>query len=287
MSVDRYEFDAPILPLLRRLQAAATADKAAEARASKQGKRAGCLGLLGFLSIFGVVFSMAELDLPWWLGLLPPSLLVAAIYFGVRAYRASRFDLDDRKLEAVTKVLRALRADADDDQNVNLTIDFRPYVKGGELQEESGGRMSAVREKTYSHRWVELSSGLVDGTRYQLAVTDVIDRKEKRKRKYTKVKERIRSTISLQMRLKAAKYGPADAVAAVLQATPPPAPLSLKRVVAKGQNLSLALTTPAARRVSGRSRQEPDPELLVSGDSLLKTFLWAYDGLGRSFGGAS
>ena len=54
----------------------------------------------------------------------------------------------------------------------------------------------------YEHAWFELSARLADGNVVSLGVRQEITRKEKSKRKYTKVRERVSSDIALSMKLR-------------------------------------------------------------------------------------
>ena len=142
--------------------------------------------------------------------------------------------------------------------------------------------LQGLKTAKHAHEWLRVAGALVDGTRYQLAVVDSVARKEKSKRKYTKVKERIRSQILLQLRLRP-RHGDAQPVAAALKALAPPRPLSLAGVDAKGQVLQARLASAICTRTKGRYRPTVRGESnLVTGDMLLQTLIWAYDGIGRS-----
>jgi len=283
MQVDAYELTGKALPLLRRFEAAHGSDKEAEARARKLGTWAALCGAGAFLSMFLGGFIAASFDTG--LGLLPvPAFLVAVVVLLVKRHKTKKLDLDDRKLDAVTRVLKMLSVDTPRESDVTLHVDFRDYQNGGtKTDEEKSGVFGSVKSMKYTHAWLRLGGVLADGTRYQLEVVDTVARKEKRKRKYTKVKERIRSAIQLQLRLRPNRYGSGEAVAQLLQGIPAPQPLQLKGVRAAGPKLQAVLQTPLYSRVKGRYRPtETGREHLVSADMLLQTMLWAYDGIGRS-----
>jgi hypothetical protein len=283
MRVDAYELTGKALPLLRRFEAAHGSDKEAEARARKLGIRAALCGAGAFLSLFLGGLLAASFDTP--LGfLLLPVFLVAMIVLLVKRSKVKKFDLDDRKLDAVTRVLRMLSVDIPPESDVGLRVDFRSYQEGGtKSDEQKSGTFGSVKSTKYTHPWLRLGGVLVDGTRYQLDVVDAVARKEKRKRKYTKVKERIHSSIQLQLRLRPDRYGSSEAVAQQLQGVAPPRPLQLKAVRATGPKLEAVLQTPLYSNVKGRYQPaEQGKENLVTADMLLQTMLWAYDGIGRS-----
>jgi hypothetical protein len=287
LSVDRYRMRSPVLPLLRRFETAVIGDKAAEKKASRNTSLSMACGFGAFLSIFLAAFTFELLSRLIWL--LPPLLAALAIVFGMAASRARRFDLDDRKLEAIIQVLRMLRADTPHNAPVELTADFRHYDKGGKLiEEEKAGVFGAATTRKYSHEWLRLRGFLADGTHYQISAVDDVSRRDKRKRKYTKVKERVKGSLSLQLRFRAAKYGDINAVAATLKAMTPPSPLSLKRLASKGRRLSITLGGQIAVRVKGRyGTEEQIGSRLITGDTILRALVWIYDGIGRNFAGAA
>ncbi len=223
------------------------------------------------------------------LWLIPAALLAVAIFFFVKMSQASDFDLDDRKLETVVKLLRMLNADTPQESEVTVDIDFRSYKKGGEkLKDEKPAPWQ--QQLAYEHSWLGLRGVLMDGNRYDLRVTDLAAVKKKTKRKYTKVKERIRSRLDIALRLKSAD--PAQ-VAAHLEQSARPASLVLRSARHRGRRLTCSLMTPEYTWFKGRGDavrdavRETGPEHRVSGDHILKALLWIYDGVGRVRGKAA
>jgi hypothetical protein len=278
LQVDAHDMKGRLLPILRRFEAALVSDKDAEARAKK-------LGLWAIPCFVGVFASLFLLLASAWFLVLIPILLVTGITLLVKRSRAKRFDLDDVRLATVVRILRMLHVDTPEQSEVTLRIDFRDYMAGGEkTHEEKSGIFGAVKVMKFRHEWFRLAGTLADGTRYELGVIDCVGRKEKRKRKYTKVKAATRSTVELQLRLRATKYKESvQSVADVLSAAAPPRPLAVKALAASGLRLRVVLQTPVHVHVKGRyAPTEVGAENRLSGDMLLQTMLWAYNGIGQS-----
>jgi len=178
-----------------------------------------------------------------------------------------------------------LRADTPMQSDVELELDLREYKEGGELvdQQKEGGS-GGVRNFRYQHSWLALTGALADGTRYRLAVSETVNRKEKPKRKgRVKLKERTAGSVQLQLRPKPGKYGPPESIVEALQQTPPQPPLALKSVRAAGPRLAATLVTGQHVKVTARRNSgEQGEENVVKSDALLSALLWAYDGLGRA-----
>ena len=284
MKVDSYRFKSKLLPLLRQLEQAQADDAAAESRIRKAGCTGGLLFLGGFLGFFGGAFAV-EAGLSPFVFAIPVGLIAAAIVFFVKAAKLTKFDLDNRKLECAVGLLRMLRADTPMQSDVELELDLREYKEGGELvdQQKEGGS-GGVRNFRYQHSWLALTGALADGTRYRLAVSETVNRKEKPKRKgRVKLKERTAGSVQLQLRPKPGKYGPPESIVEALQQTPPQPPLALKSVRAAGPRLAATLVTGQHVKVTARRNSgEQGEENVVKSDALLSALLWAYDGLGRA-----
>jgi hypothetical protein len=231
-----------------------------------------------FVGFFGLTLGLA--GVLW----LVPSLLLAALVLAVLRWDTRRSDLDDRKLLAAFRVIRMLQADTPVASEAELHLDFRDYGKGGQKTGQRGRWYNSVRSRQYRHEWFRLTGALADGTRYRLAATDAVSRKEKRKRKYTKIRERYSGLIHLQLRLRPETRADLSALAATLRGLPAPPKLRVRSTAARGRRLVATLAgTGTMTRVRGRYRPtQQGREYLVNGDMLLQTMLWAYDGIGRS-----
>lgn len=280
MKVDRYELQGTADQLLERLEAAQGSDKEAERLASRYGK----LAIVGFVGAFVGILLLTLLPLAG-VVLLGVGLPLGVFMFVLRS-RHMDDDLDDRKLATAVQFLRIIRADTPPHSPVSLTVDFRDYQLGGDkLSEEvvdPGFFGSNVKVKKYRHDWFEVSGTLADGTRYHAVAGERIGRKEKPKRKYTKVKQRDTGALSVRLKLKPERYGPAAPVAATLQKLAPPHGMHPRTIKANGQTLGVEVATDPCVTVRARcGTTTPEVGHEVTGNSLLTVFLWIYDAVAR------
>jgi len=282
MRVRAYRLTESLPSLLRRFEAAQAADTTAEVRVRTYSRLiTACLvgaGASVFVGFFGFTLGLARV---LW---LVPALLLAAFILGLLRWLTRLSDVDDRRLRAVVRVLRMLHADTPTGAEAGLLVDFRSYDRGGQKTGQQGRWYNSVRSKQYRHEWFRLTGALADGTRYLLAATDIVSRKERRKRKYTKIRERHRGLIQLQLRLRPETCADVSALATTLRGLPAPARLRVKSTAARGRRLVATLAaTGAMTWVRGRyGPSREGTENLPNGDMLLQTMLWAYDGIGRS-----
>ncbi len=266
MQVGAYTFKGTADVLVRQLEAAERRDNEAEVKA----KRYGCT--TAFCFVFGIVLSFVAIGFPLLL-LLGPPLVVAGIVFAVKYSREKKHDLDDRKLEAALRVVQVLRTDIPAQEEVDLRLDFRDYRVGGRLVEKQGGWFSSLKVYEYEHAWLDFSARLADGNVVGVAVTDEVTRKEKSKRKYTKVRERVSSDIALSLKL---REGSAEDVRARVSGAP--RGLAIRRLDARGARLTAVLRGGQALTQKGRTGSSTTGEPLGA-DTLLGALLWVYAGI--------
>jgi hypothetical protein len=263
MQVGAHELKGTADVLLRQLEAAERRDDVAE----KQAKRYGCL--MAACIVFGVISLPVSAAFPPLL-LLAAALLVGAVVFGVKRAKEKAFDLDDHKLETALRVLRILRTDIPAQEVVTLKLDFRDYRAGGRLVTKEGGWFSSLKVYDYEHAWFDLDLRLADGNVVSIAVRQEITRKEKSKRKYTKVRERVSSDVLLGVKL---REGTAEDVRARLAGAPPG--LAVRRLDGQGAHLRVALTGGEALTQKGRFGASTTGTPLGA-DALLGALLWVY-----------
>jgi hypothetical protein len=271
MRVDRYAFQDPVGPLLARLDRAAVSDKAAE-RLKSRWTGFGCLGIA--LVVAGIVGGAAA-GLPVLFAIAVLGLPVAVVCF-VKAARHGRHDLDDRKLASARRLLALLRADIPKEWPVAIEVDFRPYDKTEPL-EKTGGRFGPKAFR-YEQRWLQLRANLADGTALVVSLTDRVSRKEKPKRKRTKVSETFVTLAALSLRLDK-RYGDASAAASRLAGTSPDPAWRVRFCRGRGRVLKATLATPAGRRVQNRGTTANGMDGIGNADTLLRSLRWIYAGL--------
>jgi hypothetical protein len=256
--------DARVEAVLSRFSVAWVEDKAVERKAKRYTWLAVACAVLTVV-VMGV-FGALVVGVP---------AAVLLVVFAVLAFRYHRLDIEDRKLQAVMRVLKMLRADIPRDQRVALTVDLRPY--------SAGQRVKTGMVTRYEHRWLDLTTTLADGNTLSLGVIDRI--KEKRKRKGTRRVDH--SDVRIAVRF-AKRYRPIGPIADALRGHAPGAghpgpfmpgvedrsPEAERRLEASYRTRKLQGAAPAAapRGWDG----------LATADTLLATLSHVYRGIARA-----
>jgi len=273
-----------ILSALRALQ---TRDDYVESEVKRTGGIAtkwwlGCGGsaLLAFLCIF-LVGAIAVVGVP--LLIIAVIAGIVCLVFGIKwsslcgKWRAQ--DLDDRRMALGVRFLEVLGQDIPNKAKCTLAINFDGYLKHGKLVAEQRGReIYPIRLAKYEDFWFSATGRLHDGNRFRLSVEQVVNRKEKRKPKYTKVLERTADKVTLVMRIAPEGYPNWQQLAQTLQPGMADG-LQIMRADVRDGIVRLVGLTPLCERRSGRGEQVGGEENLATGDTLLKLFLYAYDKL--------
>jgi hypothetical protein len=261
MKIDRYQLEGTADTLLAQVSAMKASDDTAEKKTSLWS--GGCV--VSVLAAFAS-FWLFDVIGPW-AAILSVFGVGFGILCGVKMTKYKEMDLEDRKVETVQKLLSVLRADVPAVQPLKVEVDFREYVKAGE-QRAPG---------SYSQTWLRTTTSLADGTAVALALGEDIKRKERRKRKYTKVKERICGEASIDLRL-ARQYGDAAAAAERLRSLPPPVGYTVSGVQGSGRRLHATLRTAPAARLKARGAPVVTGRL-PDADTMLVALRWAYRAL--------
>ncbi len=257
-----------LLPLFEKIN---SEDELAEGKMKRGSSFTIGAGVAFFISMFVAGFIHPALFI------LTGLLFLCMVGGGLYWFRNQRHDLDDRKVGTCLRLLRVLRADVPATQKLSVHVDLRDYQKGGTVLESS--KTGGVRFFRYEHTWLETRARLSDGSAVVLAITDRVRRKEKPKRKYTKVAEHTLSRVTVAVRL-GRRYGDAAAVAERLRQRPLQERFELRQVVARGRVVKASFVTPVAASFTNRTgTQQSGAEALGSGDTLLLALRWIYGGL--------
>jgi hypothetical protein len=263
-----YSLEGTAQQLLAELERAHAQDKVAERQIALWRSVAGAGGAL----LLGGIVTIAFLTV------LALVVIVLGVGLGVlglvMASRKRRFDLDDRKLGAARRVISVLQADIPVSWPLGLTLDLRPYTEAGPPVEDCGDA-----RRRWEQTWLELRSNLADGCSVVALLRDEVSRKEKSKRKGTRVVERFASEATIRLRL-ARQYGEAEALVARLQSTPPVHGWSIRSCRGQGRALWLTVATPPGSRTTYRGSTGGDTSSLADGDTLLQALHWAYGAIG-------
>jgi hypothetical protein len=282
--------DQRVEPLLTRFRLAAVADRTVERRAMIYLALTAVTGVVAAICLFvacGIAVEArkaAERQTATWLAAVGGGAFALSIGFGVRRRAWKRLDLDNRKLQALLRVLAILRADIARSERVSMTADLRDTRQGGALvSRESVGASTVSR---YRHAWLTLAARLADGNSVALSVVDHLKVKQKRRTRYVcttdvdlsiRLDQRYRGAVPALVNLLGRRKLPYAVPAGVVppsegQGRPPRETFRLTGVHAapNGGAIKLALKTPRL----------PDPSRLPDGDVLLGVLRWFYGSLG-------
>jgi hypothetical protein len=195
--------------------------------------------------------------------------------FTMRAIRG-RLNLDDRRHELTSELVRYLATDIGPGGSLDLRIDFNSYRN---RRYETGREGAAT---SYALPWLSLKGTLADGNRFRLAATQVVKRKERRKRKYVKVKEAFREKISLTILANAKRYSGLERVQGLIQRAQLPPGILLQGVSSDANRVVIRALTDCHRRVKGRGTTGATADQQTSSHyTMLGLFLACYDCLAQ------
>jgi hypothetical protein len=232
------------------------------------GLAAGCL-ILAIAAAFGwEVFGFPQVVL------VVAGLVAACVGLAKLSSRTGQYDLDDVKLHSLLRLLKVLRADVPAAARVSLTVDFRDYKAGGQSRAKGQG------PPAYRQTWLTVKAPLADGSLLLLELSDQVRRKEKSKRKYTKVSELWAGRVDVLLRL-GRGHGAAEAAAGRLVQLKAPEPLACRRAVGKGRSLQVHLRLKPTRVVTGRGGPSVSgvPDGRAVGERALDALHFCYRGL--------
>lgn len=169
----------------------------------------GSLVLGAFAGFFGLV-TLGASDLGSVLLLGALLLIVVGIIAFVMRSRHAKLDLENRRYELVSRLVKMLQADTAPQAPVTLEIDLRDGTHPAKFFGE-GKTPSGWQAKSYIDRWLSLQSRLVDGTHLRLEMIERTDKRTRTRRGSsgrTKLKSRTVSDALVRVRLqvKTEKY---------------------------------------------------------------------------------
>jgi hypothetical protein len=280
------KLDQRVETLLARLRRAAVTDRAMERRtkvflalAIVTGlAAAGCLVVACGMAV--EAHGATERASATRLALLGAVALALCLVFSAW-YRAwKRLDLDNRKLQALLRLLAILRADIRHTERVRVSADLRDTEQGGELLGRE--RVGASKVSRYRHAWLTLSARLADGNTVDLTVVDHLKVKQKKRTRYVRTTD-----VDLALRLDKRYRGAVPALVDLLERRTPPHAVPAGAVApppAQGgpARESFRLTgvraapSGSAVKVALRTPRLEDQTRLPDGDVLLGVVRWVY-----------
>jgi len=264
-----------ILAQVRSLEAH---DKFVEAQVKEQGTKA-VWWWVGFAVSFILLIVLANalpvlVFLPILGGIL--SLAMGIVYSARRAKWAKE-NIENRRLELTGQLFTVLGRDIPRRNKCAVNVSFDDYrTHGTQVELTKSGIFGGIKQYKYEDTWFTARGLLYDGNRFKVTITQTVRRKEKAKRKYTKITERFDEEITLLLKVSPETYPNIAGLAEALQ------PgiydnLHVQRVLAQGNLVRITCATTTATRLRGRSgAQESGWDNLATGDTVLKLFLVVY-----------
>ncbi len=148
---------------------------------------------------------------------------------------------------------------------------------------------SATNESSYLVPWLSIKGRLVDGSRLRFCLSQLVKRKERRRRKYTKVKVAFREKISLLVQVRPKAAGALVPFQEQMERASLPTGIERPRVQVKGNRVVLQTVTSMHRQVrragapSSLSRAAAD-QRTSDHHTHLQLLLACFDSLGRCRG---
>lgn len=260
----------PVEAILNSLSALEARDRTIEAEMRRCGKN-----MVYWFVGFGV--SLILLMISFVLLLVTIGCLIGGIYWAKQRSNWAKQDMENRRLALAHHFFAMIGKDVPRKAKCGINLDFDGYrVHGKLLAEEKGGWQNPISRFKYEDTWFTARGLLYDGNRFRISITQTVNRKEKRKRKYTKVNERITEEVTLLLRVSAESY-PGCAQLAQLLHTGEVNGLRITRAEVHKGMVRVACETSPGLQVSDRSGTRTiGQDTLANGDTLLRLFLYVY-----------
>lgn len=257
--------------LLMRCQQLHTADKVAEKRKSLFGLLGGLAIGATVLAVFaGAISEVAEI-------LIGAAVFgaLAVVLFVVRSI-LGRADIDDRKLHVASRLVDALRPELHKKRPVKLWMDFAGYEKS--MKDSSVSLFGGSGTKLYVKPWLRMSFVLLDGTEVALHARTTCKRKQKAKRKYTKIKDSVVDELNLFVKPPSSVALDPSATPRVHAAMGGPSPIPRpKGVKVKPRMVQMSFRWGPGRRLRGRGGWSSSGlSQLLDGDKALGVVMMGY-----------
>lgn len=260
-----YEQKATCNQLAQELAVVSAFDQEAERQSKRWGGWLAAYVVGTILSIFAVFFAANTKVMPVVIVVVVAAIacVFGAIYCGRHWLKWSRRNIENRRYELLSELIRLLSIDIGPQTPVEVVLNGNDYHKPEYLSVPMDGSFSAAGTNAYRLPWLSVSGEFLDGNRFELTATQYVKRKERRKRKYTKVKEAVRERVEVELRCKRQRYSGWDRLPYVLRSIKLPLPLSSWDLQVNQDRVTLTGWTARGVTVTGRgSHGSKDPGLL-------------------------
>ncbi|MCP3168975.1 hypothetical protein [Myxococcus qinghaiensis] len=170
-------------------------------------------------------------------------LLVVMVVFLVRASRFGRCDLENRRYELPSSLLRRLGRDIAPEEPVSLELDFQPIDHKAKWTRK--GMAGTWTTNEFEDPWLSLQARLRDGTHLRLSMTEWLQKRSRTRSngrgKYkTKYKQKSGTYLQAQLRVKPERHpGLGQLEKAAREAVKLPPTVALTRLEVSDDRLGL------------------------------------------------
>lgn len=187
-------------------------------------------------------------------------------------------DLENRKIFTGMELFSVLGQDIPAKAQCSLDIDFQGYRKHGKLlNKKTEGIFGSIRIYEYEDSWFSASGKLHDGNDFKISIDQSVKRKEKSKRKYTKVAESFTERVKLAIKIDEKTYPGFGNLPQYLAAGVSVADLVIQKADLVNSTFRLSATSPLYRRSNSRyGTGSTGDDALVTGKKLIALFIHVY-----------
>lgn len=122
-----------------------------------------------------------------------------------------RLDFEDRKIEIAKNFLQKISEDIPENKRIFLEFNSDGYLKHGKKEVIRRNKIN------YKDIWFTTKGKLQDGNKFRVIVKQIVRRKEKPKRKYIKINERIQELVSIVLRINRKIYPNINKITKILE----------------------------------------------------------------------
>lgn len=165
-------------------------------------------------SIWLIISFGAVVIFLFWVPFLSPLAIIAAIYCLIMFVKFKSINIDNLRYQLTKKILSVLHRDRNKNQDVRINLIFSsPTKKNKKISKTPHPYRKGWQLELFQDQWLNLTGEFIDGTKFQLILTDIYrvssGWKRSRSGKYKhKSKTKFKgSTISLNLKYLRRKYG--------------------------------------------------------------------------------
>lgn len=276
-----YQRSAPAAELRNDLAVLAEFDKEAERQSKRWGGRIAISVIVAIGGVVGTFFSAAN-EMPALIFVSVVAIVIGiagAIYCGIHYARWSRRNIEDRRYLLLQDLVAHLSCDMAPDAPLEVELNGNDYHRPEFRSTGDGQSMAASGATSYRLPWLSLAGQLLDGHRFRITATQLVKRKERRKRKYTKVKEAVCERVDVEVRCKPQKFARWEMLPAMLKQQKLDIPLQDWDLQVTGERVTLSGVMPRAVKVTGRGTTGSLDEGQLSAPAVLGLFVLLYRAL--------